>query len=580
MKKILLGVLGTFPLFASSQSQPNVLLILTDDQGWGDVGANGNPLINTPTIDKLYAQSAVLNHFYVSPLSAPTRASLLTGRYHLKTGVSSVQSGQENMNPEETTIAEVLKSSGYKTGCFGKWHNGCYYPYTPNGQGFDEFLGFCCGHWSNYFNPRLQHNEEMTRGNGYISDIFADNAINFIENNQKSPFFCYLAFNAPHSPYQVPDEYFDRYKDLKNANERDRNALACIYGMVENVDFNISRVLEKLDELKLTDNTIIIFMTDNGPTGVERYNGGMRGKKGEVHEGGVRVPCYISWKGKINHRIIDFPTAHIDIMPTILSFCDINDYKTAFPIDGLNLRSLIEGKSSKLNDRNIYTHRLVKNLTPYLGGARSKDYRLCVYKDSLLLFNICNDPSENINLYSKKTKIGHKLYSDYKTWFNDASQYVKLNPLIPIGYKEAPNVRIPTPEGTMYGKLKCYGYPNQNWVNHFLSEKDSLVFELDVVNDSRFDVSIEYIQKGEDTKPLFYVECDNSRLMKKLPQFIPEQVYSPDRVERIEAKEHTWGVMSIGQINLKKGKYKLKLYADKVLSTDDVQLKTILLNIY
>ncbi|WP_245897232.1 sulfatase-like hydrolase/transferase [Hymenobacter nivis] len=256
--------------------RPNVVLILTDDQGWGDLSANKNPWLKTPNMDRLAQQGTSFEHFYVSPLCAPTRASLLTGRYHLSTGVVSVSKGLETMDSEETTLAELFRANGYQTGMFGKWHSGQHYPNRPNDQGFDEFLGFCAGHWSNYFDTKLDHNGELVQTTGYITDVLTDAALKFIGANQDKPFFCYIPYNAPHSPFQVPDAYFNKFKAKGRSNE-----LACVYGMVSNLDDNVGRVLAFLKKRKLKKNTIVIFMTDNGPNGT-RYNGDMRGIKGSV----------------------------------------------------------------------------------------------------------------------------------------------------------------------------------------------------------------------------------------------------------------------------------------------------------
>ncbi|MGK2863175.1 MAG: sulfatase-like hydrolase/transferase, partial [Chitinophagaceae bacterium] len=265
------------------QKKPNVILVLTDDQGWGDLSLHGNPWVETPNLDKLARSGGRFNHFYVSPLCAPTRASILTGRYHLKTNVVSVSKGLEIMDTEETTLAELFKANGYNTGIFGKWHNGEHYPNRPNDQGFDEFLGFCAGHLSNYFSTDLNYNGKDVKTKGYITDVLTDAALKFIEANKQSPFFCYIPYNAPHTPHQVPDKYFNKYKAKGLDNE-----LASIYGMVENVDDNIGRLVHFLKKNQLEENTIIIFMSDNGPNGI-RYNGAMKGIKGSVHEGGVRV---------------------------------------------------------------------------------------------------------------------------------------------------------------------------------------------------------------------------------------------------------------------------------------------------
>ncbi len=558
--------------------RPNVILILTDDQGWGDVAAHGNPQINTPTLDKLYRESAVMNHFFVSPLSAPTRASLLTGRYHLRTGVSSVESGNENMNSEETTLAELFKTNGYETGCFGKWHNGAYYPLTPNGQGFDTFTGFCCGHWSNYFNPLLQHNEEMYRGKGYITDILTDSALCFIDKNKDKPFFCYVPYNAPHSPFQVPDKYFNKYKNIEAKTEKDRNTLACIYGMVENVDDNIQRILTKLDVLDIRKNTIIVFMSDNGPTHVIRYNGNMRGIKGEVHEGSVRVPCYVNWSGQISPRIIQNNFAHIDILPTLMDLCQIKNPKTRFPIDGISFSKILLTGKQKIKDRAIATHKMQDSLNPWLGSVRTNQFRMAVYKNEIMFFDMLKDSTERNNIYDRNNKAQNKIYQSYLKWFNEASLGINTDKTVPIGYPQAKQVRISTPEGKMYGALKCYGYPNQNWVNHFQSKNDSLSFLLNVVSEGNYEVEIEYTLQKKNPDIKIHAISHLVSISAGLPEYISEQLPSPDRVKRGEAYEMTWGKAIIGKIVLEKGIHPITIFASGLMNADDLKIKTLIFN--
>ena len=222
---------------AAEAERPNVVLIMTDDQGWGDVRSHGNERIDTPAHDRLASEGARFDRFYVSPVCAPTRASLLSGRYHLRSGVHGVTRAYETMRSEEVTIAEILRSAGYATGCFGKWHNGFHFPYHPNGQGFEEFVGFCGGHWTIYFDTRLEQNGRPIATTGYIAYVLTDVAISFIRTNRDRPFFCYLPYNTPHSPFQVPDRYFDKHK----ARGLD-DTLACVCGMVENIDDNLGRV--------------------------------------------------------------------------------------------------------------------------------------------------------------------------------------------------------------------------------------------------------------------------------------------------------------------------------------------------
>ena len=579
--KLLLPLLSCAMATAcAADRRPNVLVILTDDQGWGDVAIHGNSNINTPAIDQLYRESAVIDRFMASPLSAPTRASLLTGRYHLRTGVSSVQSGLENMNPEETTLAELFKESGYATGCFGKWHNGAYYPYTPNGQGFDEFLGFCCGHWANYFDPELQHNEQMTRGKGYITDILTDAAIKFITDNRDRPFFCYVPYNAPHSPLQVPDRYYDHYRDLPVEDENDKAEMAAIYGMVECVDHNMSRLLSALDSLGIRENTIVVYMSDNGPVHVERYNGDMRGGKGSVHEGGVRVPCYINWENHIAPKVIDGPYAHVDILPTLMDLCGIEGYETRFPIDGISMKDALMGDADAPAGRMIFTHRLNGHLSPALGGVRTARYRLEVYpEEKVSLYDMQRDPSENNDILDSGNPEHKELYSRYLEWFDDASTGVReADRSVPVGYEAAPQVRIPAPEGRMSGMLKCYGYPNQNWVNHFVAEDDSLSFTLDVIAEGDYDVSVDYSNAEDTGAAAFFVRTEDGIISVPVPQFITEFRYSPDRVVRDEAPDMTWSRLRIGKIHLNEGRTSFSLYAAGIKDRSSVRVKTLILD--
>ncbi|MDP1586394.1 MAG: sulfatase-like hydrolase/transferase, partial [Prosthecobacter sp.] len=273
-------------LHSSFSAPPNVLLIITDDQGYGDFSIHGNPHLQTPHIDKLGNDGVRFDRFYVNSFCAPTRAALLTGRYPVRTGCHGVTHNREAMRPSEITMGEALKSGGYRTGYFGKWHNGEQFPFTPPGQGFEEFFGFNNGHWNNYFDATLLRGTKPEPTQGYITDVLTDEAMQFITARQKEPFFCFLSFNAPHSPYQVPDKYFDKFK----AKGFEAN-VAAFYGMCENIDDNVGRLLAHLDTLKLAENTIVLFLTDNGGTaGVKTYNAGMRGGKTSVHEGGSRVP--------------------------------------------------------------------------------------------------------------------------------------------------------------------------------------------------------------------------------------------------------------------------------------------------
>lgn len=567
---------------ANLSTMPNVVLIMTDDQGWGDVQANGNSLLQTPVLNSLCNESAVFERFYATPLSATTRASLLTGRYHLRTGTSFVQNGLETMRTEETTIAEVYKKAGYITGCFGKWHNGAYYPYSPNGQGFDEFLGFAAGHWANYFDPELQHNEKQTQGKGYITDIFTDAAIQFIESNKDHPFFCYVPYNAPHSPYQVPDKYFDKYdKSLPIQNSKDRAIVASVYGMIENVDYNIGRIIKRLDELKLRENTIVVFLSDNGPAfkGVPRYNGNLRGEKGEVHEGGVRVPCYINWKGKIEAKKINYPSCVIDILPTLINLCDIKNTSTNFPMDGVSLNEAILHDTNNLTPRKLFTHRYTGKMSPVTGALRTDSLCLTVVKDSVLLFDLLKDSTQRYNFFDKNNSGHAQLFTDYLNWYNETSKGVLHSVVIPVGYRQVAEVRISATDGNLSGKLNVKGAPNSNWVNGFQSKTDSLTIEIEIVRRSNYQFEIEYSNSETNKNIHFNLTCNDKILSRRLPQFIPKRLPDHDRVDRKPAAyPQTWALIKLGKSELLPGKYRLKVYAENANSEKSIQLRRIIVS--
>jgi len=302
--------LGTAAVMApwqgrKSRLRPNIILCITDDQGFGDLGFHGNPDIQTPVMDRLALQSVRFSHFYVSPVCAPTRASLMTGRYSLRTGVYDTYNGGAIMAAEELTVAEVLRSAGYATGIFGKWHLGDNYPFRPQDQGFERSLIHQGGgigqvgdvrnyfkYDKSYFDPVLLKNSVPVQTQGYCSDVFTDAAIDFIKENRKRPFFLYLSFNAPHTPLQVPDEYYRKYKvlelspdsyprkgrSLPDMSEYDKDAARKVYAMVNNIDDNLGRLLRKVESLGLDSNTVVIFLTDNGPE-QNRYRAGLRGRK-------------------------------------------------------------------------------------------------------------------------------------------------------------------------------------------------------------------------------------------------------------------------------------------------------------
>lgn len=437
------------------KQKPNVILILTDDQGIGDFGFTGNPYVKTPNLDKLASQSLYLTNFYVSPVSAPTRASLMTGRYSERTGVYDTYNGGAIMSNEEVTIAEVLKKNGYETAIFGKWHLGDNYPYRPSDQGFDvsvvhraggmgqpgDILNYFAGD-SSYFNPVLFKNDKPVQTKGYCSDIFTEEAISFIHKNQleklPSPFFVYLAFNAPHTPLQLPAEYYNKYKDLKfkadsfavfdeavvKMTPAEIEAARKVYGMVTNIDDNIGKLIQSLKDQHLYNNTILIFLTDNGPE-QNRYKLGLRERKSSVYGGGVRVPCIIHYPIKYKEKaVLDLPIAHIDLFPSILDLCGIK--KVDYKIDGLSFISSGNNNNLAFNTRTLFSEWGRGFLMKYRNFSALKgEYKLVGHTDShsgvenFELFNIKSDPMEMKNIESENIEKATALKNEMDSWYNE-----------------------------------------------------------------------------------------------------------------------------------------------------------------
>jgi arylsulfatase A-like enzyme len=455
---LLITVASVLPAVAQrstspSRRRPNVVLIITDDQGYGDLGFHGNPKISTPNLDRLARQSVQFQSFYVSPVCAPTRASLMTGRYNYRTGVVDTYLGRSLMHPDETTLAEMLSSGGYRTGIFGKWHLGDNYPMRAIDQGFQTSLtlnGGGIGQPSDpvggehYFDAILSRNGRWEKTKGYVSDVITDGAIEFIANNRSRPFFAYLAFNAPHTPLEVPAEKYAKYKEMNLraedfagkghpiAKNFDPETTAKIYGMVENIDDNVGRLLAKLDELALAEDTIVIFMTDNGPQ-QPRYNAGMLQLKGTVHEGGIRVPLFVRWPGKFEagHQITPI-AAHIDLTPTLLDLCGIAKPANV-KFDGVSLSRLLKREPVYWADRTLFFewHR---GDAPQMGrafAARSQQYKLVQPlgngekppdpQASLMLFDMAKDPLEEHDIAAAQPEVVAKLRREYEAWFRDVT---------------------------------------------------------------------------------------------------------------------------------------------------------------
>jgi arylsulfatase A-like enzyme len=335
-----------------SVMKPNVILILTDDQGYGDIGRHGNPILKTPNMDRLHDQSVRFTDFQVSPCCAPSRCALMTGMHEFKSGVTHTLEPWRRMNLNSITIAEVLKSAGYRTGHFGKWHLGLEESYRPDQRGFDVGLVAKGDSQNSHFSPTLVRNGSPEKHTGFRTDIFYREAMAFIEQNKDEPFFCYLPSYSPHGPHKVPKEYAEPY-------ESHGKELSNFYGMIANIDKNIGLLLDKLKELELEESTLIIFINDNGGTkGVDTWNAGMRGCKGTPWYGGTRAFSFWRWPGTFEPKALDHLSAHYDVLPTVADILGIQlkDEHQA-KLDGISLYPVMkDAKSDWPSDRMLFTN--------------------------------------------------------------------------------------------------------------------------------------------------------------------------------------------------------------------------------
>ena len=568
MRNYLLWVF-IFSLFVSCSrisEKPNFIIILTDDQGWGDLELTGNPVLKTPNLNNLADSGSLFNSFYVSPVCSPTRSEILTGNYHPRTGVIDVSEGGERINLDQKLISDYFKENNYKTAFFGKWHNGQQYPYHPNSRGFDEFIGYCSGHIGEYFNAELEHNGEFFKSDGYLTDYITDNTIDFIESNDNSPFFVFLSINTPHSPMQIGDEWWSRFEELNaeelslndlTAKESDKafgasnnntlvNHTKAAYAMIENIDWNVGRIMKSLLKSKKHENTVVIFLGDNGPNG-NRWNDSLKGRKGSTDEGGVRSPLIFSYP-KVNELLgeqINHISSSIDILPTLLDIADI-EYDNS--IDGISLMPFMLNKTS-YDERIIYSH--------WKGNVslRFKEYRLD--KDNKL-YNVVDDKSQIFPLNNDSIK--KYLVKKKSDWINEVLNTSLSNEKRPFTISGNLNVNNVLPARDSYfsgGIKRSNRYPNDSFLTNW-SKSDSIYWPIQVMNDGLYSLRIFINANNESLNSELIVSTNNSNAEGKVNKvFISDlRGMENDRVPRIESYLKDFDAIDLKPIYLtKQSKY-------------------------
>lgn len=580
---------------------PNLVVFLADDAGWGDYSFSGNTQVATPNIDSIAKGGVSLDRFFVCPVCSPTRAEFLTGRYHPRTGVKGVSTGQERLNLDEKTLADSFKAAGYATGAFGKWHNGSQWPYHPMARGFDTYFGHSSGHWGEYFDAPLEDEGRMVKTKGYIVDVCTDKALAFIDQHHGKPFFCYVPFTTPHSPWAAPEKDWARFKDkpitrtATLADQEIADETRCALAMIENQDWNVGRILTKLKELGLEENTIVLYFSDNGPNS-NRWTGGMKGKKGQTDEGGVRSVCYLKWPAKLptGHTVTRISGA-IDLLPTITSLAGLPRVGDK-PLDGRDLTPLLLNETQEWPDRRIFS-TWASNIS-----VRTQTHRL---DNQGQLFDMISDPGQTTPINDREPGIAADLTAAVEAWRKEMygpdavapskekgkgkggkakgnANAVDPRP-IPVGYREFPITMLPARDGEPRGTVtRSSKAPNCSYFVNWTSPEDSLVWNLEVATTGRYEVTIDYTCPLPDAGSTIELSFGDARLAGTVaPGWDPPLHTNQDTLPRPDGEStmKDFKTLVLGEVELTAGKGPLTLRALEIPGKSVMDLRRVTLTL-
>lgn len=564
---------------ATAKTRPNVVVILADDQGWGDLRSRGNTNLETPNLDSLAQQGASLERFYVCPVCSPTRAEFLTGRYHPRGGVRDVTRGGERLNLDEYCIAQAFQSAGYATAIFGKWHNGSQYPYHPLARGFQEFFGFTSGHWGIYFEPPLEHNGEWVRGTGYITDDLTDRAIRFVEETGDRPFFCYLAYNTPHSPFQVPDRFYDKFRDnpieLRYPGPEPENidVTRAALAMCENIDWNVGRLLAAMERRGVSRDTIVIYFSDNGPNSA-RWNGGLRGRKGSTDEGGVRSACFIRYPGVIpaGQRIAQAAAA-IDLFPTLVDLTEIS-CDPPKPWDGMSLAPWLLGRREDTVDRRIFSH---------WNGRVSVRTQRFVLDHQGRLYDLDNDPGQKVAVQDRFPEIAAELSRAVDEWRKEVLPDTADDRPFPVGYREYPTTVLPARDGVPAGEIRRSAQaPNCSFFTHWKNLSDTVTWSVEVHTPGEYEAVLLYTCAASDTGSVVELSLGSAQVTATIsePFDPPLRGAEFDRVPRAgESYVKEFKPLTLGTMRLPSGRGTLTLKAKHIAGEQVADVRAVILRL-
>ncbi len=584
LKKLALVTLFLCSLFIHSvqaeekKRQPNIILVMTDDQGYWDTGISGNPDIETPTIDRMAAEGVTFTRFYANMVCAPTRAGLMTGRHYLRTGLYNTRFGGDTLGQKETTLAQVLKSAGYRTGLFGKWHLGRYAQYQPHRRGFDHFFGHYHGHIERYTNPdQVVVNGQPVETRGYVSDLFTDAAIDFIARSKSQPFFCFLAYNAPHSPFLLDTSHYGQPEGDKLIEKYLAKKLplreARIYAMVERIDQNLKRLFQSVQDQGIEQETIVIFTSDNG--GVSRgYKAGLKGSKASAYEGGIRVPFVVRWPGHFPAgKKTDAMVAQIDLFPTFCELAGVDVPEDVY-LDGKSILSLMQQGEGKSPHKYLYHtwDRYIPN--PYhRWSIHGERFKLVLHntqgKKKKIepmgqLYDLKADPGETRDLARKYPKETQALRTEFLRWFDDVTAGQVYQPTaIPVGDVLEPAVELQPSWATLKGDGLEYSFDGYDWdtIDNWESGQGAAVWQIDVLKSGRYAVELSYGYRSEQAESgQINISVGENKIQKTLPMSVNKNVFIKT---------------SAGALELNKGKQKLIVKAANAEGLKGLRLNSI-----
>jgi arylsulfatase A-like enzyme len=552
---------GIAGVASAYEARLNVLVMIADDLGYGDLGLHGNTGVNTPNLDKLAAEGASFSRFYVQPVCAPTRAEFLTGRDHRSVGVSGVSEGSERLDPDVTTIADSFRRAGYATGLFGKWHNGTQPPYHPICRGFEEFYGFTSGHWGHYFDYWLDHNNQMVSGRGYAANDFTDHTISFMESHRDRPFFRGRRVqHSPTPPCKSPTlggrgTPVKRFSSRASEPEKEdiphtRAALA----MCENLDWNVGRLLERLDALAIAEDTIVVFFSDNGPNG-HRWNSGLRGIKGSTDEGGVRSPLFIRWPKRIPQgAVVTTPACVLDLLPTLSRLCSV-DLGESSKLDGLDLSLLLFNRVHKVADDRVIVSQWSGRM-----AARRGQFLL---DHQGRLYDLNTDPGQLRDLAAEWPLVASELAAEVEQRRKRTDRGRRRDAMpFTVGHPSHPTSMLPARDATPLGSVKRSNrHPNCTYFSEWSSPNDAVVWDVEVVTPGTYAVKLFAAVPFDAVGSEVILRAENAESRVVLAEATDCEPLGPayDRVRRQEGPVKQFKAIPMQSLELTSGRQSLSI---------------------